>query len=91
MNIFSKIARTLKKIGTLVWKALDAAGAKGLTDEVLQLAIKWAKVAAGKQLDNAQRREFVVGILTAKGIPESIARLAVELAVQAIKSGLKEV
>lgn len=80
-----------KNVGRLIAKALKHAELQGLTDEVLAIALEWAKVAATKELDNAQRREFVVQILVSKGIPESIARLAVELAVQAIKAELTKV
>ena len=57
--------------------------------DVLQMAVAWARVAAEKFTDNAKRREFVVQMLMARGIPESVARLAVELAVQLTKRELR--
>lgn len=81
-----------KKIGHVLQSIIEYAGGNGLTDELIQEALKWVKVAASKELDNSQRREFVVQILMSKfHIPESIARLAVELAVQALKKELNKV
>lgn len=74
-----------KGIGRLIGKAFSAAKASGLSDELVQMALPFVRAAAAQFTDNAQRREFVVGVLVAKGIPESIARLTVELAVQLIK------
>lgn len=91
MNIFAKIGGFFAKFGKVVWSALEQAGIKGLTDEIVQEALAWAKVAAQQTLDNAGKREFVVKMLTSRGIPESIARLAVELAVQLLKKELGKV
>lgn len=77
-----------KKIGSFISKIWGAAEKLGLTDELVKIALGWVKVADEKYVDNAEKREWVVGILKAKGIPESIARLAVELAVRAFKSEL---
>lgn len=91
MSILSKIGNIFKSLGGIIVSALKSAAVNGLTDSIVEEAKKWAKVAAGKELDNAAKREFVVKILTSKGIPESISRLAVELAVQALKAELKKV
>jgi hypothetical protein len=56
-----------------------------VTDENIQLALGWARVAASKYSDNATRREFVVSILVTRGVPENIARIAVEIAVGLLK------
>ena len=76
-------------VGTIIRNSLGIAAGRGLTDALVKEALGWVKVAAAKELDNTARREFVVAILVAKRIPESIARLAVELAVQITKTQLK--
>ena len=73
-----------KKVGSLLKKALGIIK-ELVPEETLALALVWVRVAATKYVDNAQRREWVVGILVAKKIPEAIARLAVEIAVQLYK------
>ena len=80
-----------KKVSTIVSYALGHASTKGLTDDIVHLALEWVKVAATKELDNDSRREFVVKLLTNRGIPESVARLATELAVQLAKRELAKV
>lgn len=79
----------LIKFGTWLKKCLVAANAAGLTDDIIKLAYSWAKIAAVQLTDNAERREFVVRILVSKGIPESVARFAVEAALQIIKQETK--
>ena len=75
-----------KSLGNWLKRALDIVE-QIVPDETIKMALDWARVAAGKkELDNAQRREFVVALLVAHGIPESLARLATELAVQILKS-----
>ena len=74
-----------KKIGKLVASAFGAAKDSGLTDEVVELALKLARQAASMFVNNYEKREWVVDMLKAQGVPESIARIAVELAVQLIK------
>lgn len=91
MNLFKRIGAFFTKVGKLIWGALDAAGVRGLNDEVVALALIWVKEAAKTALDNAERREWVVRQLVAKRVPESIARLAIELAVQLLKADLKQV
>ena len=66
-------------------KAFGYAKANGLTDDLVQLALKWVREASKKTVENVEKREWVVEILKAKGIPESIARIAVELAYQLYK------
>lgn len=91
MNFFKKVGRWFKNAGSLIWQALEAAGIRGLTDEIVALALIWVKEAAKKELDNAGKREWVVQQLVAKKVPESIARLAVELAVRLAKKELEKV
>ena len=66
-------------------KAFSYAKDNGLTDDLVQLALKWVREASKKSVENPEKREWVVEILKAKGIPESVARIAVELAYQLYK------
>ena len=71
-------------------RAYAAAAANGLTDELVRDAYWLAKKAAESiddptQPAEAARRAFVIAQLTARGIPESIARMALEMAVQILK------
>ncbi len=93
MNIVAAIGKFFSKFGKVIWGALEQAGIKGLSDELVDVAKAWVKVAAQQQLDNTQKREFVVKAVAAKfpAIPESIIRLAVELAVQAVKKELEKI
>lgn len=78
-------------INTHIKQALGSAQARGLTDDVTALALQWVKVAAGKALSNTDKREFVIAVLKSKGVPESIARLAVELGVSLLKAELARI
>lgn len=84
MNI---VISFFKKFGALLKRAFEAAEASGLNDKVVAIAEPLVREAAERFVENTQRREWVVAMLVAKGIPESIARLAVELAVQLVKRG----
>ena len=86
MGFWSKFGSAFKKLGSVAKSGLGYAAKAGLTDDIIKLAVVWAKVAAKKAIDNAAKREFVVDILVAKKVPESVARLAVELAVHIIKN-----
>ena len=69
----------------LAKKAFGYAKDNGLTDDLVKLALKWVREASKQTVENPEKREWVVEILKAKGIPESIARIAVELAYQLYK------
>ena len=56
-----------------------------VSDDILKMAVDWARVAVEKGLTNETSREFVVKMLMARGISESVARLTTELAVQLLK------
>lgn len=71
-------------------KAFNLAKSSGLTDDLVQLTLKWVREASKKTVENAEKREWVVEILKAKGLPESVVRIAVELAYQAYRSELKK-
>lgn len=88
-NFLSVLAWPFKKLGKLTGKAVEIAIIDGLGDEVLGEALKWVKVAANKFVDNNEKREWVVKILIANGVPGPIARIAVELAVKLFKKSLE--
>ena len=56
-----------------------------VSDDLLKMAVDWARVAVEKGLTNETSREFVVKMIMARGISESVARLTTELAVQLLK------
>ena len=91
MSFKSVFGSLFTGIGALVFQAFKVANLRGLTDDVVKLALQWARVAAAKGLDNDSARAFVLRILVEKGIPESIARLALELAVNLLKRELAKV
>jgi hypothetical protein len=82
MSLFSSF---FQRLGALIKGALGEAVIKGLTDDLIQIALGAVRFAASQFTDNAERREYVVNFLKSRGVPESIARLAVELAVQLYK------
>lgn len=74
-------------VGLVGWlrRALSAATANGLTDEIVRDAYWLVKEAATRAMENEQARGWVLSQLVAKGIPESIARTSLELALQILK------
>ena len=85
MGLFSFLNPVKSFLGKLFGYAVEA----GLTDEIAKAAVGWAKLANEKFVEPADKRAFVIKMLVAKfGIPESVARIAVELAVRAIKKEL---
>lgn len=72
----------------LVKKAFQAAEANGLTDQAISQALGYARLALSRFADDAQRRDWVVAKLVGGGMKESIARFAVEAAVQLLKREL---
>lgn len=77
--------RILSWFGGLLARVFLTAQQNGLTDDIQEKAVALVTQAAGLFDDNAKRREWVIVGLTEFGVPESIARLALELAVQLIK------
>ena len=67
-------------------KAYAVAEANGLTQEINEKALDLVKTAATKFATNDQRRSWVISALVAAGVKESVARLAVEIAVQLLKA-----
>lgn len=86
--MWQKIKGFFSSFGSVLKQGFVYAQDKGLTDEVTKQALLWVRVAATKYTDDAQKREWVVGILVAKGIPEGVARVAVELALAFAKKEL---
>ena len=78
----------LKPLGAFLSRAFKYAKESGLTDELVAMALPLIREANRKFVDNAKRREWVVAILVSRGVPESIARLVVELAFQVYRKEL---
>ena len=91
MNPFSAIGNFFKSFGKLIVRALQLAGQAGLDEVVVQWALPLVREASKKFTDNPSRREWVIAALMSRfHIPESIARLAVELAVRLWKNELEK-
>lgn len=76
--------------GKLIKKAFGYAKSLGLTDDLVQLALKHVRIANDRFVDNEMKREWVVERLVAAGIKESIARLAVELAYRVYRKEVED-
>ena len=88
MSLLSSISGFFKKVVGLISKALTAAVGAGLSDLIVSKALAYVKQAANKFADNAEKREWVIQQLMRAKVPESIARLAVELAYQLYREEL---
>ena len=82
MSVVSIFGSLFGKIGKIIRLAFKVAAEAGLTDELVDLALKYVRVAATKTVDNREKREWVAELLVARGIPRSLAYLAIELAYQ---------
>lgn len=93
MSLKTSFVAFLRKFGSVIGSAVGLAIANGLKDDVIELALKWVKVAAGQFTsdEKKEKREFVVKILMSRGIPESIARMAVEFAYQIFKDEISKI
>lgn len=86
MNIFKAIGRVFAQVGKGILAALRFAESRGLTDDIVDLALSYVTKAQVQFEDNADRREWVVQQLrTNQGVPENIARGALFLAVEIYK------
>jgi hypothetical protein len=85
MSVFSWLGGLFKTAVDAVKQCLALAQESGLDDQVVSQALYWVRIAAEKYVDNADRREWVVKILAGRGVPESVARIAVEFAYQIYK------
>lgn len=91
MSFLSAIGNAFKSLGKFILKAIGAASFNGLKDEIVQAALAYVKDAAARGLANDAAREYVVQALMKSGVPESLARLAVELAVQLFKKEIGKI
>ena len=66
--------------------SLELAVSRGLSADIVKMAIDLTFVATKQRLAGGNAREWVVRHLLGRGIVESVARLAVELAFQQAKS-----
>lgn len=74
-----------KKVGHVLGNILRFANTNGLTDEIIDEALGYVEHAKLAFATPDERRAYVVAVLRSKGLSESVARLAVELAVQEMK------
>ena len=87
MNPLRVIGRLFVKAGKGILAVLRFAERKGLTDDLLDLALTFVTHAQVEFADPAARRAWVVNELKAHTrAPDSIINLVVELAVQAYKA-----
>lgn len=76
-----------KVLGRWAVRAFGIARQHGLNDDLVEQALELVTKADSQFSDNHVRREWVVAALIAAGVKESIARFAVEVAVQLFKRG----
>lgn len=90
MSFLTSVKEFFSGTALHVRRGIEAARSRGLDDALVDLALKWARVAVHQFADNDQRRAFVIKMLVTKGVPEAVARLAVELAVAILKRELQD-
>lgn len=88
--MFGKIGTFFSKLGHRVKQVLGVI-ADSVTDDQISQAVTYVEQAEDKFADNAARREWVVAQLKGLGMPEWIARIAVEGALRLVKKGLHKV
>lgn len=80
-SFFKRIASFIERATKVVRQVVP--------EEILTAAVDYVRQAAGNLIDNSGRREWAVKQLQTRfHIGESVARLAVELAVQIVKREL---
>lgn len=87
MNVFKAIGKAFAAVGKFAARAFGIAQEKGLTDDLVKLALSFVTTAAGKFDSNDEKRDWAVIGLQAAGVKENVARIAVELAVALFKKG----
>lgn len=85
MNPIKSIGRVFVNLTKVIGRGFKAANELGLTDEIIELALDHVARVNVIALNNDTKREAVVDHLVSTGTSESIARLAVELALQIFK------
>lgn len=90
MSFLNSLKNLLEHIGSAIVSALGYATTRGLSDAVINAAVGFVKEAVTAEnsvLNNKEKRAYVVDkLIGVFHLPESIANLAVELAVQAVKA-----
>lgn len=79
------ISAFFRALGGFLKRAFGIAQSRGLTDDLVTRALVLVRLAQTKFDTNAERREWVIVALLSAGASESLARLAIELAVQMFK------
>lgn len=80
----------LKPLGSLITRAFNLVKAAGLDDDLVALALKHVRLANDRFVDPAEKREYVVAYLQKRGVPETVARIATELAYRLYKKQVEE-
>ena len=83
-----KLFGFFRAVGRLMKKAFGFAKARGLDDELIDLALSFVVKADVKFADKAERREWVVSQVMAhagKHVPENVARAALVFAFELFK------
>ena len=88
MSFWTGVKSVFAKVESALETAFRYAKEAGLTDAIVQQALPYIRMASAKYVDNVQRREWVVTALVVKGVPEGVARIAVELAYKLYQSEL---
>jgi hypothetical protein len=84
------IGKVFVAIGKALVRVFKVAEERGLTEDIVNHAEALVGEAQKQFNDNNTKREWAVAALIAAKVPESIARLAVELAVQVFKKKLAQ-
>jgi hypothetical protein len=84
--VLKVLGRIFVTIGKGVAAVFRNAEQRGLTDELVEKAEGLVAEAQTVFDNNTMRREWAVVALTTAGVPESLARLAIELGVQSYKA-----
>ena len=85
------LGRVFVAIGKALVAVFKVTQERGLTEDIVTKAEALVGEAQTQFNDNATKREWAVAALVAAKVPESIARLAVELAVQVFKKKMAQV
>ncbi len=88
MNPFTFIKRLFSHITTLIKQAISLAQESGLTDDIIHMTLPFIRSASSQFTENSDKREWVVRRLLAAKVPESVARLALELAFKLYQAEL---
>jgi hypothetical protein len=81
-SLWGGVKRVVFGSARQAWAAFQSAG---FDDIVATLALEAVEKAQAEFSNNAARREWVVALLMGKGVPENVARGAVEAAVALLR------